>query len=130
MFLPYTKQHISKKDSLEVSKALFQEKITTGKYVIKFEEEFKRYTECKFALTCSSGTSGIHLAFLAIDLKKGDNIIIPAINFIAVYSRSKVMGAKIFLSDVDPLTGQMTPNLLLKCIKDHKIKKIKAIKTM
>jgi dTDP-4-amino-4,6-dideoxygalactose transaminase len=130
MHLPYTKQHISKKDALEVSKALFQEKITTGKYVKKFEEEFKKYTECKFALTCSSGTSGIHLAFLAIGLTKGDNIIIPAINFIASYNMSLVLKANIFLADVDPITGQMTPETLIKCIKNNNIKKIKAVVTM
>ena len=54
----------------------------------------------------------------------------PAINFIAVYNMAKLMNAKIFLADVDSLTGQMTPKTLLKCIKNNKLKKIKAIVTM
>jgi len=54
----------------------------------------------------------------------------PAINFIAVYNMARLMSAKIFLADVDPLTGQMTPKLLLECIKINKLKKIKAIVTM
>jgi dTDP-4-amino-4,6-dideoxygalactose transaminase len=40
------------------------------------------------------------------------------------------MSAKIFLADVDPLTGQMTPKTLLECVKNNKLKKIKAIVTM
>jgi dTDP-4-amino-4,6-dideoxygalactose transaminase len=40
------------------------------------------------------------------------------------------MGAKIFLADVDPSTGQMTSEKLLECIKKNKLKKIKAIVTM
>ncbi|MDB9768847.1 DegT/DnrJ/EryC1/StrS family aminotransferase, partial [Candidatus Pelagibacter ubique] len=84
----------------------------------------------KYALSCSSGTAGLHLSLMAIGVKKNDVIIMPAINFIAVYNMSKLLGAKIFLADVDPLTGQMTPDNLLHCIKVNKLKKIKAIVTM
>jgi len=54
----------------------------------------------------------------------------PAINFIASYSMAKFMNAKIYLADVDSLTGQMTPKTLLSCINKNKIKKIKAVITM
>jgi dTDP-4-amino-4,6-dideoxygalactose transaminase len=54
----------------------------------------------------------------------------PAVNFIAVYNMARLMNAKIFLADVDPLTGQMTPETLLECIKNNKLKEIKAIVTM
>ena len=47
------------------------------------------------------------MAFKAIGLKKGDNIIIPSVNFIAAFSMAKKFDANIFLSDVDPITGQM-----------------------
>jgi dTDP-4-amino-4,6-dideoxygalactose transaminase len=67
---------------------------------------------------------------MAIELKKNDVVIMPAINFIAVYNMARLMNAKIFLADVDHLTGQMTPETLLKCIKVNKLKKIKAIITM
>jgi dTDP-4-amino-4,6-dideoxygalactose transaminase len=43
---------------------------------------------------------------------------------------ARLMNAKIFLADVDHLTGQMTPATLLECIKNNKLKKIKAIVTM
>ena len=39
---------------------------------------------------------------------------------------AKNLGAEIFLADVDPLTGQMTPENLLECIKKNNIKKVKA----
>jgi len=67
---------------------------------------------------------------MAINLKKNDVVIMPAINFIASYSMAKLMNAKIYLADVDPLTGQMTPKTLVDCINKHKIKKIKAVVTM
>ena len=128
--IPYGRQHIDNQDIKFVSKALKQDLITTGNYVKKFENKISKFLKVKYVASCSSGTAAIHLAFMAIDVKKNDVIIMPAINFIAAYNMARLMSAKIFLADVDTLTGQMTPETLLKCIKNNKLKKIKAIVTM
>ena len=72
----------------------------------------------------------MHLAFLSIDIKKNDIILMPAINFIAAFNMSVLLGAKVYLVDVDPINGQMSPENLLKTVKQNKLKKIKAIVTM
>ena len=54
---------------------------------------------------------GLDMAFKSINLKNGDNVIIPAVNFIAAYSMARKFNANIFLSDVHPLTGQMTEKI-------------------
>ncbi len=128
--IPYGKQFIDKRDMYAVKKSLSEELITTGNYVEKFEKEFVKFTKSKFAVSCNSGTSALHLALSSVDIKKDDIIIMPAINFIAVYNMSKTLGAKIYLADVDPITGQMTPQTLLECVKKNKIRKIKLIITM
>jgi len=128
--IPYGRQYIDNQDIRLVSKALKEDLITTGRYVKKFENEISDFLKVKYSASCNSGTSALHLALMAINLKKNDVIIMPAINFIAVYNMARLMSAKIFLADVDPLTGQMTPKLLLECIKINKLKKIKAIVTM
>ena len=128
--IPYGKQEISHKDINEVKKSLNSNFITGGEYVRKFEKSFKDYTGSNFAVTCSSGTAGIHIALESINLKKNDVVIIPAINFIAAANMSKKMGAKVILADVDPFTGQMTPENLLECIRINKLKKIKAFFSM
>jgi dTDP-4-amino-4,6-dideoxygalactose transaminase len=128
--IPYGRQHIDSQDIKFVSKALKQDLITTGNYVKKFEEKVSKSINVKFAVSCNSGTSAIHLAFMSIGLKKGDVIIMPAINFIAAYNMARVLKAKIFLADVDPLTGQMTPQTLFETIKRNNLKKIKVILTM
>jgi dTDP-4-amino-4,6-dideoxygalactose transaminase len=129
-YVPYGRQYIDAADIKSVSKSLKNELITTGSYVKKFENKMSKFLQAKFTLTCNSGTSALHLALMAIDLKKGDTIIMPSINFIAIYNMAKFTGAKIFLADVDPLTGQMTPKTLLDCIKNNKLKKIKVVVTM
>ena len=128
--IPYGRQDIDAQDIKFVSKALKQDLITTGNYVKKFEKNISKFLNVKFASSCNSGTSAIHLAYMAIDLKKEDIVIMPAINFIAAYNMARLMNAKIFLADVDPLTGQMTPQTLLETIKRNKLKKIKVILTM
>jgi dTDP-4-amino-4,6-dideoxygalactose transaminase len=128
--IPYNRQFISSEDIKEVSSSLKKNLITTGPYVNKFENKLKKKLQVKHAVSCSSGTSALHLALMSIDLKKNDIVIIPSINFIAAYNMAKLMEASIFLADVDPLTGQMTPRTLLECIKNNKLKKIKVILTM
>ena len=128
--IPYGRQHINSQDIKFVSRALKEDLITTGNYVKKFENNISKFLKVKYAISCSSGTAALHLALMAVDLKKDDIILMPSINFIAVYNMAALMNAKIYLADVDPLTGQMTPKTLLECIKSNKIKKIKAIVTM
>jgi len=128
--IPYGRQYIDSQDVRFVSKALKEDLITTGRYVKKFEDKVSKFLEVKYTASCNSGTSALHLALMAIDLKRNDIIVMPAINFIAVYNMARLMNARIFLADVDSLTGQMTPKTLSECIKINKLKKIKAIVTM
>jgi dTDP-4-amino-4,6-dideoxygalactose transaminase len=128
--IPYGRQYIDNQDIRLVSKALKEDLITTGRYVKKFENKVSKFLKVKYAASCNSGTSALHLALMAIGLEKDDVLIMPAINFIAAYNMAKLMNANIFLADVDPLTGQMTPQTLLETIKRNKLKKIKAILTM
>lgn len=127
---PYGKQFIDDADIKSITKAAKQDLITTGKSVKKFEKQVSRFVNAKYAAACSSGTSAIHLALIAINIKKNDIIIMPAINFIASYSMSYFMGAKIYLADVDSISGQITPKTLVDCIKKYKLKNIKAVITM
>ena len=126
----YNKQFLDDKDKKAVIKALNQKLITGGDSVTIFENKLKNFLKVKYALTCSNGTAGLHLAFEAINIKKNDVIIMPLVNFIASFSMANLYGAKVFFADVDSITGQMTPETLLKCIKDNKLKRIKAIVVM
>lgn len=107
-----------------------QNLLTAGKYQKKLEQKLSRYLNCKYALACNSATGGIHLSCLAINLKKGDNVIIPTVNFIAAASICSQMGANVFFADIDTSTGQMSPQNLIDCIKKNNIKKIKLFFTM
>ena len=125
--IPYGKQYIDKKDIDQVSKILKKDKITSGNEVERFEKKINNYLNCSYSTTCNSGTSAIFIAMQAIQLKKDDVVIMPSVNFIASYNVTKILGAKIYLADVDKMTGQMSPKNVEDCCKKFNLKKIKAI---
>ncbi len=128
--IPYGKQIILKKDINHVVKSLNNERVTQGKYIDLFQKKISKLLKVKYSFACSSGTTGLYLAFKGINLKKKDNVIMPAINFVASFNVCKLLDANIYLADVDPLTGQMTPETLMRCIKNNNIKNIKAVVLM
>ncbi len=56
---------------------------TFGKYIEDFENEFAAYCGCKYGIAVNSGTSALHLAIAALDLKEGDEVLVSASTNIA-----------------------------------------------
>lgn len=128
--IPYGRQYIDQNDIKSVSKILKKDLITSGSEVINFEKKIINFLKCKYSTACNSGTSAILLALLSIGLKKNDVVIMPSITFIASYNMASFIGAKIYLADVNKISGQMSPEDVERCYKKFKLKKIKAIITM
>ena len=128
--IPYGGQYIDKSDIKDVSTALSKDIITSGATTLKFEKKISEYLNCRYAVTANSGTSAIFIALQALNLKKGDKIIMPAINFIASYNAAKLLGAKIYLADVDQYTGQMRPEDIEDCCKKFGIKNFDVLVVM
>ena len=81
--LPYGYQDIDQGDIEAVTKALNSDFLTTGPLVESFENALTKLTKAKFAVSCSSGTSALHLACMALGIKKGDWVIVPSVTFLA-----------------------------------------------
>ena len=128
--IPYGRQFISKEDIKNVSKTLRKDIITSGSEIPKFEKEIQKYLKCKYSTVCNSGTSALFLSLLSIGVKKNDVVIMPSINFVASHNVSKILGAKIYLADVNKYNGQMSPDDVINVCKKFKIKKIKALIVM
>lgn len=109
MRLPYGRQSIDQDDIAAVVEALQSDYLTTGPLVDQFEYSLCEVTKAKFAVACSNGTTALHLACLALDLKEGDHVIVPTITFLATANAARYCGADVLFCDVDPDTGLMTP---------------------
>jgi dTDP-4-amino-4,6-dideoxygalactose transaminase len=73
-----------------------------GSQVQAFEEEFAAYSGGGAAVAVNSGTSALHLALLACGIGPGDDVIMPAMTFIATASAIHYTGARPVLVDIDP----------------------------
>lgn len=128
--IKYNKHKIIRSDIEELRKSTKQDLITGGKYLKKLEDAVCKKFNVRYSSLCNSGTSALYLAFKSIDIKKNDIVILPSINFVASSNILKLFDAKIILCDVNENTGQIDIENLQKCIKQNKIKKIKALVTM
>jgi dTDP-4-amino-4,6-dideoxygalactose transaminase len=102
-FLDLAKQYETIREEVE---PILLEVFRSGRYVAgqevgMFEQEFAEYLDCKYAIACSSGTSALHLAYRSIDLQPGDEVIVPAMTFIATISPLLEMGVTVVLVDIN-----------------------------
>jgi UDP-4-amino-4,6-dideoxy-L-N-acetyl-beta-L-altrosamine transaminase len=82
-FLPYSKQLIDKDDIEAVIETLNSNYLTTGPKTKEFEDALSKYLGCKYVSTLNSATSALLASYVAIGLKKGDEVITTPISFVA-----------------------------------------------
>lgn len=81
--IPYGRQLIDTEDINCVIDVLQSDWLTTGPKVAEFEQAFAKAVGAKYAIAVSSGTAALHAAMHAIGIKPGDEVIVPAISFVA-----------------------------------------------
>jgi perosamine synthetase len=100
--IPYGRQHIDDDDIQAVVEVLHSTWLTTGPKVKEFEEAFARHTGTKHAVAVSNGTAALHAAMYALNIGPGDEVIVPAITFVATANAVVYQGATPVFADVDP----------------------------
>jgi dTDP-4-amino-4,6-dideoxygalactose transaminase len=81
----------------------------SGPRVDAFERSFAAFTGAGEAVALNSGTSALHLALLALGIGPGDEVIVPAMTFVATAAAVRYTGATPVLADADPLTWNIDP---------------------
>ena len=107
--LPYSKQTIEQDDIDAVSQTLNSGWLTTGPKVREFENAFALATSSIHAVSVNSGTAALHCALHAAGVGPGDEVLVPAITFVATSNAAIYLGAKPIFVDVDPDTLLMDP---------------------
>jgi len=74
---------------------------SVGSYVGRFERKVAEYAGSKYAVACSSGTAALHLALLVAGVKPGEEVIVPALTFIAPANTVRYVGAEPVFIDVE-----------------------------
>ena len=114
---------ISNEDKKIVNKTLNQSMLTLGPQLEKFENDFCKYSNAKYAVAVSNCTAALHLSLMALGIKKGDEVIIPDLTFVADANAILACNAEPVITDINK------ENFFLSTsnIKKNITKKTKAI---
>ena len=93
--------------------------VSSGKYVDLFEKEFAKYCGVSYASTTSSGTTALHLLLLALNIKKGDEVIVPDLTYVSTANAVCYTGAKPVFVDVGREIWAIDPVGLEEKITKH-----------
>ena len=97
----------------------FATKLTLGSRVKELEEAVGQYLSVKHALFLTNATAGFEIAYKMAGLRPGDEVIVPAITFIATIVYPLSIGAKVVFADLDPHTINMDPADVARKITPH-----------
>ena len=84
-------------------------KLSTGKQVEACEQACDEYLGIDTSTFVTNATSGFEIAYKYANIKEGDEVIVPAITFVATMAYPLAVGAKLVFADVDPRTINMDP---------------------
>ena len=121
-FIPVNEPLIGKEEKKYLISCISKNQISSsGIYVKEFEKKFAKKVRRKYAVSVSNGTAAIQLAFESLNLKKGDEVIVPSFTIISCILPIIRLGARPILVDCDPRTWNMdvekTINLITKKTK-------------
>jgi dTDP-4-amino-4,6-dideoxygalactose transaminase len=110
-FLDLKAQYHSIKPEIDaaIGKILESSQFVLGEEVAGFEREFAAYCGAAEGIAVNSGTSALHLAFLAAGIGPGDEVITAPHTFVATVAAIRYTGARPIFVDIDPVPFNMDP---------------------
>ncbi|MFA6191195.1 MAG: DegT/DnrJ/EryC1/StrS aminotransferase family protein [Sulfurimonas sp.] len=124
MNIPFYKYVSGREEHSNVSDVLDGEDVNQ---VEELEKEFASYVGAKYALSTSHGTSALHLAMLALDLKRGDKVLCSVNAYPNVPEVVRHFDAEPVFIDIDATSYNINLDLLEAYLEDNESKKLKAV---
>lgn len=97
-------QHIKNEVDKAVIRAMQETAFINGPDVKEFARELATYNKVKHVIPCANGTDALQIAMMALGLKPGDEVIVPAFTYVATAEVIALLGLKPLFVDVDPST--------------------------
>ena len=104
---------------LAVREPLMSGWLTSGPKVREFEQLFAERHHVKHAIAVTSATTALHLALVALDVKPGDEVIVPAFTWVSTANVVLYCGATVVFVDIDPATFNISIDDLKKKISNR-----------
>ena len=105
MKIPFFIQEFTDEMEEAAINALKNESFVGGESVAKFEEEFARYVDTKYAISVNSGNSALQISLMALDISNNSKVATPTNSFIASANCIRMTNAQPILTDIDTRDG-------------------------
>ena len=99
-----------------IQSVLNETNFINGSPVSVFQNDLSTYLETDFVVTCGNGTDALQIAFMALDLAKGDEVIVPSFTYIATCEALVLLGLTPVFADVEPDTFNINADQLEQLI--------------
>src|SRR6187549_3586569 len=111
MQVPVSRPHMGEAEISYVNKALQANAVSGvyGEFLERFEVEFAEFCDAKYAVSCSNGTTALHLAMVAAGIKEGDEVLVSTLTNMASFFAVLYIGGKPVPIDIDLETLTMDP---------------------
>jgi perosamine synthetase len=106
--IPWARPHLFGNELEHISEALHTTWISGGPFVDQLEQEIRDFTRVGYTCATSNGTTALHLAFLALSIGAGDEVIVPGFAYLGAANVALICGAKPVFAEVDPDTWSLT----------------------
>jgi perosamine synthetase len=100
--IPLNRPDIQKQDIAEVVKVLKSGMLIQGQKVLQLEYDISKYIQTAYCNAVSNGTASLHLALIALGIGPGDEVIVPALSYIATANVIELVGATCVFVDTHP----------------------------
>ena len=114
--IPLSAPDITQAEIDAVTAVLRTNRLSLGPELEAFEQAMAAYHGVTDAVAVSSGTAGLHLAFLALGIGEACEVIVPSFTFVAVANAVLYVGATPVFVDIDPVTLNVDPALVEQAV--------------
>lgn len=111
MIVPVSRPHMGEAEKAFVNQALDANAISGlyGEFLERFEREFAAFCGVRHAISCSNGTTALHLAMAAAGIGEGDEVLVSTLTNMASFFAVIYLGARPIPVDIDPQTLTLDP---------------------
>lgn len=102
----------------EIQKVIGSGAFINGPAVKEFARSLKDYLDTEIVIPCANGTDALQIALMALDLKPGDEVIVPAFTYVATAEVIALMGLTPIMVDVDPESYNITSEIIENAITE------------
>jgi len=117
--LPYGRHSIDESDVEAVAAVLRGDWLTTGPAVAAFEAAVSEQSGGHPAVSCTSGSAALHIAYAALGVGPGDQVVTTPLTFVATASSASLLGADVVFADIDDDTGLLDPAAAEAAVTDR-----------